>query len=155
MGIQRFPNLLRRTVLACRLPSPMAPKSASDCCFLLGFSLRPGVTGSTTTLDVFEAAEFIPSAICAHITARELASPPFEDVYIRASRPGHPEPASNMTTWVNSQFPRPDFHQQVQRHYGLQDPRPPYPRKTMVLACRHPICSMSSRPSWHPSMESA
>src|SRR5208337_3606179 len=26
----------------------------------------------------------------------------------------------NMTTWVNSQFPRPDFHRQVQRHYGLQ-----------------------------------
>jgi hypothetical protein len=26
-----------------------------------------------------------------------------------------------MTTWVNSQFPRPDFHRQVQRHYGLQD----------------------------------
>src|SRR5208337_808743 len=34
--------------------------------------------------------------------------------------PGHPEPTSNMTTWVNSQFPRPDFHRQVQRHYGLQ-----------------------------------
>ena len=32
--------------------TPVAPKSASDCCFLLGFSLRPGVTGSTTTLDV-------------------------------------------------------------------------------------------------------
>ena len=26
-----------------------------------------------------------------------------------------------MTTWVNSQFPRPDFHRQVQRHYGLQN----------------------------------
>ena len=25
-----------------------------------------------------------------------------------------------MTTWINSQFPRPDFHRQVQRHYGLQ-----------------------------------
>ena len=32
--------------------TPVAPKSASDCCFLLGFSLRPPVTGSTTTLDV-------------------------------------------------------------------------------------------------------
>ena len=32
----------------------------------------------------FEAAEFILSSIRAHITARELASPPFEDVYIRA-----------------------------------------------------------------------
>jgi len=34
--------------------------------------------------------------------------------------PGHPKPTSNMTTWVNSQFPQPDFHRQVQRHYGLQ-----------------------------------
>src|SRR5262249_1972068 len=44
-------------------------------------------------------------------------------------RPGHPHSASNMTTWVNSQFPRPDFHRQVQRHYGLQDtlnPGEPY-----------------------------
>src|SRR5208283_5796804 len=70
----------------------------------------------------FEAAEFIPSLIRAHITARELASPPFEVVYIRAcTNPGHPGSASNMTTWVNSQFPRPDFHRQVQRHYGLQN----------------------------------
>src|SRR5271157_989476 len=74
----------------------------------------------------FEAAEFTPSLFRAHVTARELASPPFEDVYIRAcTNPGHPESASNMTTWVNSQFPRPDFHRQVQRHYGLQnDSRP-------------------------------
>ena len=33
----------------------------------------------------FEAAEFTPSLFRAHVTARELASPPFEDVYIRAS----------------------------------------------------------------------
>src|SRR5271157_2359728 len=74
----------------------------------------------------FEAAEFTPSLFRAHVTARELASPPFEDVYIRAcTNPGHPESASNMTTWVNSQFPRPDFHRQVQQHYGLQnDSRP-------------------------------
>ena len=32
----------------------------------------------------FEAAEFTPSLLRAHVTARELASPPFEDVYIRA-----------------------------------------------------------------------
>ena len=55
------------------------------------------------------------------VTARELASPPFEDVYIRACRRGRPQSASNMTTWINSQFPRPDFHWRVQRHYGLQD----------------------------------
>ena len=34
--------------------------------------------------------------------------------------PGHPKAASSMTTWVNSQLPRPDSHRQVQRHYGLQ-----------------------------------
>jgi hypothetical protein len=29
-------------------------------------------------------------------------------------------PKGNMTTSASSQFPRPDFHRQVQRHYGLQ-----------------------------------
>ena len=52
MGIQRFPNLLRWTVLACRLPYPGGPKSAHDCCFLLGVSLHLLVTGSATTLVV-------------------------------------------------------------------------------------------------------
>ena len=52
MGIQRFPNLLRWTVLACRLPYPGGPKSANDCCFLFGVSLRPFVTGSAATLVV-------------------------------------------------------------------------------------------------------
>ena len=52
MGIQRFPNLLRWTGLACRLPYPGAPKSANDCCFLFGFSLHLRVTGSAITLVV-------------------------------------------------------------------------------------------------------
>ena len=70
----------------------------------------------------FEAESSLRAYFRAHVTACELASPPFEDVYIRAcTNPGHPESASNMTTWVNSQFPRPDFHRQVQRHYGLQN----------------------------------
>ena len=34
---------------------------------------------------LFEAAEFTPSLLRAYVTARELASPPFEDVYFRAS----------------------------------------------------------------------
>jgi hypothetical protein len=42
-----------------------------------------------------------------------------------------------MTTWINSQFPRPDFHRQVQRHYGLHNKlRPKLPRLTSTL----PIC---------------
>ena len=32
--------------------TPVAPKSANDCCFLFGFSLHPLVTGSAITLDV-------------------------------------------------------------------------------------------------------
>ena len=32
--------------------TPVTPKSAVDCCFLLGISLRPGVTGSATTLGI-------------------------------------------------------------------------------------------------------
>ena len=153
MGIQRFPNLLRGTVLACRLPYPGGPKGADNCFFPFGISLHLVVTGSATTLDVSRLAEFTPSLLCAHGTARELASPPFEDVYIRAcTNPGHPESASNMTTWVNSQFPRPDFHRQVQWQYGLQnDSRPLIGpariiRKTAKedLAGRKPPCHLAA-----------
>jgi hypothetical protein len=52
VGIQRFPNLLRWTVLACRLPYPGGPKSADDCYFLFGVSLHLPVKGSATTLVV-------------------------------------------------------------------------------------------------------
>ena len=52
MGIQRFPNLLRGTVLACRLPYPGGPKGADNCFFPFGISLHLVVTGSATTLDV-------------------------------------------------------------------------------------------------------
>ena len=52
VGIQRFPNLLRWTVLACRLPYPGGPRGAHDCCFPLDISLHPFVTGSATTFDV-------------------------------------------------------------------------------------------------------
>ena len=64
--------------------TPVAPKSANDCCFLLGFSLHLRVTGSATTLVVSRLQSSFRAQIRAHITARELASPPFEDVYIRA-----------------------------------------------------------------------
>ena len=64
--------------------TPVAPKSADDCCFLLGFSLHLRCHRFGDHIGRFEAAEFILSSIRAHITARELASPPFEDVYIRA-----------------------------------------------------------------------
>ena len=48
-------------------------------------------------------------------------------------RRGRPQSASNMTTWINSQFPRPDFHRRVQRHYGLQD------TELSLMANRHRI----------------
>jgi hypothetical protein len=52
VGVQRFPNLLRSTGLACRLPYPGGPKGANDCSFPFGFSLHLPITGSATTLDV-------------------------------------------------------------------------------------------------------
>ena len=64
--------------------TPVAPKSANDCCFLFGFSLHLLVKGSAITLDVSRLQSSFRAQIRAHITARELASPPFEDVYIRA-----------------------------------------------------------------------
>ncbi len=80
VGIQRFPNLLRWTGLACRLPYPGAPKSANGCCFLFGFSLHLRVTGSSITLVVSRLQSSLRAYFHAHVTARELASPPFEDV---------------------------------------------------------------------------
>ena len=84
VGIQRVPNLLRWTVLACRLPYPGDPKSAIDCFFLFGISLHPGVTGSATTLEVSRLQSSLIPKSTGIVTARKLASPPFEDVYIRA-----------------------------------------------------------------------
>ena len=83
MGIQRVPNLLRWTVLACCLPYPGDPKSAIDCFFLFGISLHPGDSVSCH-IGSFEAAESLIPKSTGIVTARELASPPFEDVYIRA-----------------------------------------------------------------------
>ena len=57
-----------------------------------------------------------------------------------------PQSASNMTTWINSQFPRPDFHRQVQRYYGLQDTEiPPNAEKT----------DCGRRPTLEPEIPSA
>ena len=127
-GMQRVPNLRPWTVLTCRLPYPGGPKGASGCFFPFGVSLHLVVTGSATTLDVSRLQSSLRADFASCYGPR-TASPPFEDVYIRAcTNPGHPESASNMTTWVNSQFPRPDFLRQVQRHYGLQnDSRPLFP----------------------------
>ena len=64
--------------------TPVAPKSANDCCFLFGFSLHLPVTGSATTLVVSRLQSSLIPKSTGIVTARELASPPFEDVYIRA-----------------------------------------------------------------------
>ena len=56
---------------------------ANDCYFPIGVSLHLSYRFGTD-IGHFEAAEFTPSLLRAHVTARELASPPFEDVYIRA-----------------------------------------------------------------------
>src|SRR5215831_377853 len=138
VGIQRVPNLLRGTGLTCRLPYPGGPKGARGCCFPSGVSLHPFVKGSATTLVVSRLQS------SRQVTARELASPPFEDVYVRAGTDaGHPESASNMTTWVNSQFPRPDFHRRVHRHYGLHNklrPKPPRHTSTLHHLVMHEPC---------------
>ena len=121
MGIQRVPNLLRWTVLACCLPYPGDPKSAIDCFFLFGISLHPGVTGSAPHW------KFRGCRVHSFPSLQELLRPASwlallsRTFTFELARRGRPQSASNMTTWINSQFPRPDFHRQVQRHYGLQD----------------------------------
>src|SRR5271157_5840869 len=69
----------------------------------------------------FEAAEFTHSQVHRNCYGPRAGLPSFRGrLHSSLRRPGRPQSASNMTTWVNSQFPRPDFHRQVQRHYGLQ-----------------------------------
>src|SRR5271169_4275058 len=47
--------------------TPVAPKSANDCCFLLGFSLHLLVKGSAITLDVSRLQSSFRAQIRAHI----------------------------------------------------------------------------------------
>ena len=101
--------------------TPVAPKSANDCCFLFGISLHLQVTGSAITLVVSRLQSSLRAYFALMLRPASLLALLIEDVYLRAcTNPGHPRSASNITTWVHSQFPRPDFHRQVQRHYGLQ-----------------------------------
>ena len=75
---QRVPNLLRVTVLPCRLPYPGGPRCALGCRLHHGCGLRPGHKGSASTL------EFSRMQSSLDATAWPFASPPQEDVYTRA-----------------------------------------------------------------------
>ena len=114
---QKVPNLLRLTVQPCRLPYPGGPRPAFGCRFVRDSGLRLGSTGSASTL------RFSRLQSSLYATAWPFASPPEEDVYIRAFAGGvAPKPASSMTTWADNQLPRPDLHRLVMRHYGLHTP---------------------------------
>jgi hypothetical protein len=98
-------------------PTPVAPRRALGCRFLRGTGLRLGSTGSASTLRVSR----LQSSLDA--TAWSLASPPKRRRLHLSFRPsGRPEQTSSMTTWADNQFPRPDFHRLVLRHYGLHTP---------------------------------
>ena len=58
----------------------MAPKSADDCCFLFGFSLHLPSYWFGDHIGRFEARRVHSDLIRTHVTARELATPPLEDV---------------------------------------------------------------------------
>ena len=77
----RVPNLLRWTVLACRLPYPGDPKSAIDCFFLFGISLHPvsRVRGGHWS---FEAAEFTHSQVHRNCYGPRAGEPSFRGRYI-------------------------------------------------------------------------
>ena len=73
-------------VLACCLPYPGPTRRVRlHCFFLFGISLHPWCHGFCAALEVLrlESSKLIPKST-GIVTARELASPPFEDVYIRA-----------------------------------------------------------------------
>src|SRR5208337_242884 len=86
-------------------------------------------------LGSFEAAEFTHSQVHRNCYDPPAGSPSFRGrLHSSLRRRGRPPSASNMTTWINSQFPRPDFHRRVQRHYGLQDTGFPSRQE-----CTHPF----------------
>src|SRR5271165_5321641 len=83
----------------------------------------------------FEAAEFTHSQVHRNCYGPRAGLPSFRGrLHSSLRRRGRPQSASNMTTWINSQFPRPDFHRQVQRHYGLQDTEIPRNSQTSDTA---------------------
>jgi hypothetical protein len=57
-AIQRFPNLLRKTVRPCRLPYPGGFVIAFGCCFLTNSGLRHEYKWLGIRNVLFEAAEF-------------------------------------------------------------------------------------------------
>src|SRR5208337_3534408 len=82
----------------------------------------PPVSRVRRHIGSFEAAEFTHSQVHRNCYGPRAGWPSFRGrLHSSLRRRGHPQSASNMTTWINSQFPRPDFHRRVQRHYGLQD----------------------------------
>src|SRR5271165_2254684 len=82
----------------------------------------------------FEAAEFTHSQVHRNCYGPRAGLPSFRGrLHSSLRRRGRPQSASNMTTWINSQFPRPDFHRQVQRHYGLQDTGFPWSSSSLVF----------------------
>ena len=64
--------------------TPVAPKSANDCDFLFGISLHLPGTGSATTLVVSRLLSSLRAYFALMLRPAKLASPPFEDVYVRA-----------------------------------------------------------------------
>ena len=100
--------------------TPVAPKSADDCCFLSGFSLHLPVKGSAITLVVSRLQSSLRAYFALMLRPASWLALLSRTFTFELALAGSPEPTSNMTTWINSQFPRPDFHRQVQRHYGLR-----------------------------------
>src|SRR5271165_6076794 len=98
----------------------------------------------------FEAAEFTHSQVHRNCYGPRAGLPSFRGrLHSSLRRRGRPQSASNMTTWINSQFPRPDFHRQVQRHYGLQDTG--FPLMNCRVGKGRPASSIELRVSPSPS----
>ena len=122
-GHERVPNLICVSVRACHPHYPGGPIGSkrlllprphwsSPSLHKLNIHM-PALVGSTRLRNEADSGSLAlrPARLLA-LHQQGLLLPSFH-------RPGHPNPASAITTWPNSQFPGLDFHQQDTQPYGL------------------------------------
>ena len=123
-GDEWFPNLIRLSVRACRPQDPGEP----DRCIQLLLPNPHWSSPSSSWLDIHYSTPLVLAWFCHEAESGSLALRPArwlalhqQELLLPSFRQlGHPKSTSVITTRVNSQFPRPDFHRLDKQPYGLR-----------------------------------